>query len=118
MIYKIRNPKTGLFSRGGSHPTFNKKGKIWTNIGYVKSHLNFISGKAFFKFGYKDCEIVMLEMVEVDTISLSDIFKDVEENREKRDEDILISVLQGRLHRAQQEYDMALKDLEKQRSNK
>lgn len=38
-VYKIRNGK-GLFSMGGISPTFNKKGKTWTKLAYVKVHLD------------------------------------------------------------------------------
>jgi predicted nucleic acid-binding Zn-ribbon protein len=38
MIVKIENPE-GLFSRGGMDVRFTKKGKTWSSIGYVKSHL-------------------------------------------------------------------------------
>jgi len=48
-VYKIYNPVTGKFSKGGmakpnyANPTqFNwgKKGKTWTSLGFIKSHLN------------------------------------------------------------------------------
>lgn len=39
-VYKIRHRDTGLWSKGGSAPTFNKVGKTWSNIGHVKSHLS------------------------------------------------------------------------------
>jgi len=39
-VYKIRHSDTGLWSKGGTSPSFNKVGKTWSNIGHVKSHLN------------------------------------------------------------------------------
>lgn len=39
-IYKIVDTATGLYSTGGTWPTFNKKGKTWSKIGHVKAHLN------------------------------------------------------------------------------
>jgi hypothetical protein len=45
-LYRIKNIKTGLFSKGGmdcdkDNTTYrwSKKGKIWTGIGPLKSHL-------------------------------------------------------------------------------
>ncbi len=37
-IYKIEN-QDGLFSTGGRHPRWTKKGKIWQSFGAVKLHL-------------------------------------------------------------------------------
>lgn len=40
-IYRIKDLKTGLWSKGGIYqPTFNKKGKIWTTKSGLKNHLN------------------------------------------------------------------------------
>lgn len=38
-FYKIKDRTTGLYSGGGTCPTFNKRGKAWNNLGHVKSHL-------------------------------------------------------------------------------
>jgi hypothetical protein len=41
IIYRIKNIKTGLYSCGGyGSARWSKAGKIWKNIGHVKSHLN------------------------------------------------------------------------------
>ena len=39
-FYKIRNKQTGLWSRGGMDPRFDKLGKVWRTAGHVKQHLN------------------------------------------------------------------------------
>lgn len=41
-IYRLQRISDGLFSTGGANPSFNKKGKIWRNIGFFKNHLNCI----------------------------------------------------------------------------
>ncbi len=41
-FYKIKDTKTGLYSTGGVNPKFTKKGKVWNNIGHVKSHITLI----------------------------------------------------------------------------
>lgn len=38
--YKIKNAE-GLFSKGGTNPTFTKRGKTWGSLGAVKLHLRF-----------------------------------------------------------------------------
>lgn len=38
-IYRIKHAVTGLYSLGGNSPRWSKKGKIWKNIGHVKTHL-------------------------------------------------------------------------------
>ena len=41
-LYRIMNAE-GLFSKGGTNPSFTKRGKIWTNIGHVKSHIHMLN---------------------------------------------------------------------------
>lgn len=38
-FFKIRDKKTGLFSRGGVGPSWSVEGKTWSSIGAVKNHL-------------------------------------------------------------------------------
>lgn len=38
-IYKIKHRETGLYSRGGSYPSWNKTGKVWKRVGDLKGHL-------------------------------------------------------------------------------
>ncbi len=49
-LYKIYNPVTGLYSKGGVHANdlWTKNGRAWTIAG-LKGHLNL-----FKKSGYKD----------------------------------------------------------------
>jgi hypothetical protein len=37
--YVIYNPETQLFSSGGMHILWKKKGKIWATIGNLKNHI-------------------------------------------------------------------------------
>ena len=41
-MYKIRRKSDGKFSSGGLTPRFTKKGKVWTELRYLKAHLNMI----------------------------------------------------------------------------
>lgn len=38
-VYKIKNGSTGLFSTGGTDPSWTKRGKTWSQLNHVKSHL-------------------------------------------------------------------------------
>ena len=82
-IYKIKRRSDGLFSKGGCDPVFDKRGKIWRHIGHLKSHLN----QPDFDRPYKDCEIVVLRVVEtqVDTLSLEDLLAENEIRTKARD---------------------------------
>jgi hypothetical protein len=63
-IYKIRNKTTGLYSTGGSYPSFSKKGKAWNARGHVTSHLSLFN-KSTKKTYYEDCEVVCFEVQEI-----------------------------------------------------
>lgn len=43
-VYKVRDPKTGLFQCGGSgcngRPRWSKQGKTWTTKGHLRQHFN------------------------------------------------------------------------------
>lgn len=56
-IYKIYNPKTEQFSKGGTWPTWSKTGKTWNNLGSLKCHLLQLSKQQITKH-YEGCEIV------------------------------------------------------------
>jgi hypothetical protein len=71
-IYKIRNKVTGEYSKGGGHPYFNKRGKIWKGIGPLKNHINLVKEYRLLSL-YKDCEIVIFEVTETEVKTISDI---------------------------------------------
>lgn len=39
-IFKIQRNSDQLFSKGGYNPRFSEKGKIWSGLGPLSSHLN------------------------------------------------------------------------------
>ena len=57
-MYKIMN-KEGKFSSGGENPTFTRNGKIWSNIGFVKNHIN----QLYDANVYDNCQIVEIETI-------------------------------------------------------
>lgn len=42
--YVIYNPEKELFSSGGTNPKWQKKPKIWGNLGHLKNHLHMAIG--------------------------------------------------------------------------
>lgn len=39
-VYRIRHIKTGLWSKGGYHPSFCTRGKTWSNLAGLMNHLS------------------------------------------------------------------------------
>ena len=63
IVYKIRRKADGMFSTGGSSPSFTKNGKIWKQKGHLTNHLNQLDNDS--KFIYLTvCEIIPYELVE------------------------------------------------------
>lgn len=38
-VFKIKDSTTGLFSTGGCSPNWTKRGKTWSQINHIKTHL-------------------------------------------------------------------------------
>jgi hypothetical protein len=68
-LYKVRDINTGLFSTGGYYPGWTNKGKTWSGVGPLKSHLNFHKKKG--KIG--NWEVVVYEVFESAKISIADV---------------------------------------------
>lgn len=83
-LYKIRD-NNGMYSTGGTSPSFNKAGKTWNNIGHVKSHLRQFMGGNDIEM-YRDCEVVCVEVSEsdVDTYDMLNFFESL--NQQSRDD--------------------------------
>jgi len=83
-VFMIRRKRDGLLSNGGLRPTFSTKGKQWSRIGDVKSHLTMVYEVGGFNSleewdGYKyelklekfftnnnpylDCEVIEAEVI-------------------------------------------------------
>jgi len=69
-IYKIRRKSDGFFSIGGSYPSFNKDGKLWTNLGHLKRHLSILTVRTI-DYKYSDCDIVEYELREIESSKVS-----------------------------------------------
>lgn len=88
IIYKVRRKTDGLFSMGGTTPSFGKKGKSWQHKGYLTRHLQELY-QASKKMYLRDCEIVQYELteVELDPIDIVDYIKEVSDNKAKKQAD-------------------------------
>jgi hypothetical protein len=75
-LYKIRHKTTGLFSSGGAHPRWTKKGKAWTNIGHIKTHFQGVPDHIL-RSTYKDAEIVEYEVTELNAREMTEIFDEI-----------------------------------------
>jgi hypothetical protein len=47
IVYKIRDPKTGLFKLGGAYVRWSKHGKTWTARRHLTSHLTLMREHRF-----------------------------------------------------------------------
>jgi hypothetical protein len=82
-VFKIRDAN-GLYSTGGTEPEFTQGGKVWNNIGHVKSHLRqFVDRTCKYLEVYVNAEVVTIEYTEKEMSSESVL--DVVENLNKED---------------------------------
>lgn len=85
--YKIRNVYSGLYSTGGTTPSFSKKGKEWKRIGDLKCHLGQLQSWRRHD-PYKDCELIELTKVIQETESakpLSQFLQEIENQKMKKE---------------------------------
>lgn len=89
--YKIQRKSDGLFSNGGSNPKFTKYGKIWRSMGQLKNHLGLVGCyKIPISKVYNDCQLVTLELHEVETVvSLPELIDNIEKDQ-------IIAVIKGK----------------------
>ncbi len=85
IIYKIRSTN-GEFSTGGTHPSFSKRGKVWTNIGHVKNHINQLDASVQKMYRDNEVEIVAYELVEtiLDVVSFDDLLTEISTKQSKK----------------------------------
>lgn len=64
VIYRVKSRKTGLYSKGGTWPSFSKTGKIWKNIGHLRNHFNVLDARGRKIYKDNDVEIIEIEITE------------------------------------------------------
>ena len=88
-VFKIRNPRSGLFSAGGMWPSFTKRGKEWPSLGALKNHITQIAknGTAFHGLSvYNGCELLEITLTESSqgTHDLQAMIAETKATREKK----------------------------------
>lgn len=77
--FKIRDRATGLYSTGGSTPRWSKRGKVWTNIGHVKLHLQQLWRDESYP---ETAEVVEFVEVEGPKTLVHDLLRAIEQQRD------------------------------------
>ena len=80
--YKIKNTRRNIYSMGGVEPYFNKLGKLWKNLGYIKTHIYGIRNKKIYS---DDCEIIAIESIEHKVVNAKEFVLKTIENKEQVD---------------------------------
>lgn len=65
-VYKIRDRETGLFSTGGYYPQWERIGKFWHQMKYLRAHLRLVKSAYYYDGNvrkqsldrYKNAEVV------------------------------------------------------------
>lgn len=116
LIYKIKSRKTGQFSKGGADPTFTKKGKIWTNIGHVRTHLNCLTKRGHQVYVDHDAEIIVLELIElpIETIDLQECIQETKDRKQEQEQLRKQKYLMWQMQQKKQQYEQLKKEFEQQ----
>lgn len=92
VVYRLRDNKTGLFSKGGTNGDFNKVGKLWMHKGHLRNHL-----KQFERIHRRDEKNRLLENInnweiveyELNEKSNTDLFSFISDGDAKVEYDLL-----------------------------
>lgn len=105
-IFKIRNPD-GLFSTGGTDPTFTKEGKTWQKKGHLSNHFANFNERQMFKH-YAGCEVVTYEVTQTEVRSeIAEVHLRASADRQRKRE------AEYRQYAAKAQRDRAMADLKR-----
>jgi hypothetical protein len=104
---KIRNISTGLYSSGGSYPTWVEDGKRWNKKNHATSHITNATKGIFYKerkHFYDNAELVEFEYepTEISSMPLRQIIEDKKQAEQKREERYKQSAEAERYRKAQE----------------
>lgn len=114
-IYKIRSKKTGEFSKGGTWPSFSKKGKIWSALNHLSNHFNQLGSSGRQMYKSHECEVVVYELIESEVAS-SDVQEWMEasaDRRADREKKEKLRIAAARLEHERQNYERLKAQFEK-----
>ena len=80
-VYKIRRKSDGLYSQGGHRPSFSKQGKTWSERRHLTNHLRQVVPESV----YRDCEVVMCEVTEIEVSAVPVDYYIAERERERKE---------------------------------
>lgn len=85
-VFKIRKKgTTDIFSSGGADPRWTTKGKTWSSLGHVKSHMGQCRlGRYRDSADYADAEIVEYAVTEVAVTDATTMFQQIHNDRTKK----------------------------------
>jgi hypothetical protein len=85
--YKIRRKTDGQFSKGGSPPSFSKKGKLWASESALKLHLNTLRQhrSPVTSSVYEDCEVIQIMPVITERTDAREFFQAYVEEKNARE---------------------------------
>lgn len=87
IVYKIRRKADGLFSTGGTTPSFTEKGKVWRSRKDISLHIGMLLGYNLAIRNYEGCEIVAYETKEFSSESAIEWMDDISNKRNQRKEE-------------------------------
>lgn len=106
IIYRLKSNKTGLFSKGGSTPSFSKIGKIWRNIGHLKNHISGLDARGRSVYHDNDVVMVTYELVEteVSVTTFTELLADSANRKAQREADRQAKIQKWRDDQERNEY--------------
>jgi hypothetical protein len=98
-VFKIRRKTDGLFSTGGSRPSFSKQGKLWKRKSDLTCHINLVVSSYKGTSVYEECELVIFKVTETEVSSqlLREYIQEREDAKQQRE----LELQQARDRRAQ-----------------
>ena len=71
--YKLRHKQTKLYSPGGVWGVYNKHGKLWANLGTIKSHItSCVDCNRYGIDAIENLEVVEVQLTEIKTTPVLD----------------------------------------------
>lgn len=110
IFYKIRRKSDGLFSKGGTTPTFTKVGKVWRRKGDLSSHLTLVVDSGRNKAAYKDCEIVEYHMLEAEVQDVAEVIVATARRRHRVEQKRKQRIAQNQREERRREYERLKKE--------
>lgn len=113
-FYRIKDTKTGLYSKGGTYPTWSKNGKVWKRRADLSSHFAIVRDARRNPYASPDIvieEITITESV-TNTYPVADQIDELNQRRDKREAALERAREQYKLEQRRKEYERLRKEFE------